>query len=97
MIGDTQRHRSRISALGELFVDACIIQRTRETISDIQGRHRSVSAQGELIVYGCVIRWPKNMISGIQEQSIGKPPFVGLLGSGFARFCGFRFLYGHLC
>ena len=23
--------------------------------------------------------------------------FVGLLSSGFARFCGFRFPYGHLC
>jgi hypothetical protein len=89
MILDTQGHRSHISALGELIVDACIIQRTKNMISDIQRRRSSVSALGELIVDGCVIHWPKN-------RAYVNRLFAGLFSSGFARFCGFRFPYGHL-
>jgi hypothetical protein len=74
MISDTQGHRSRISALRELLVDARVIKRTRKTISNIQGRRSSISAVDELIVDGPIIHWPQNMISGIQEQSICKPP-----------------------
>jgi hypothetical protein len=55
MISDTQGHRSHISALRELLVDARVIQRTRKTISNIQGRRSSISAVGELIVDGPII------------------------------------------